>query len=46
MKKTTTYSPYATNKGGKIDSPRGKGDNEPKAKATKGNDLRVGKKDN
>ena len=41
--KKTTYSPYATNRGGKIDSPKGKEKNDPRASVTKGNDLRSGK---
>ncbi len=42
--KKTTYSPYATNKGGKIDAPRGVGASEPKSVAIKGDDLRAPKK--
>ena len=36
----TNYSPYATNKGGKIDAPKKQNQNEPKATKTVGNDLR------
>jgi hypothetical protein len=39
-KKNTTYSPYATNRGGIIRSPKGNPDS-PKATTTKGEDLRV-----
>jgi hypothetical protein len=39
--KNTTYSPYATNKGGKISSPKGKPTGEPIAAKTVGGDLRV-----
>lgn len=38
--KETKYSPYATNKGGKIDAPRKQNNSEPKATKTVGNDLR------
>ena len=38
--KETKYSPYATNKGGKIDAPK-KQNNEPKSTKTAGNDLRI-----
>ncbi|MBP3308489.1 MAG: hypothetical protein IJY01_07160 [Clostridia bacterium] len=41
--KNKTYSPYATNKGGRILSPRAGEKNEPKASAIKGDDLRLGK---
>ena len=41
--KNKTYSPYATNKGGRILSPRRGEKDEPKASATKGDDHRVGK---
>lgn len=41
--KKKTYSPYATNKGGRILSPRGNKGDEPKASVTKGDDLRTGK---
>ena len=40
--KNTKYSPYATNKGGRIESPRVIAGNEPKATVTKGDDLRSG----
>ena len=36
-----TYSVYATNKGGKIASPKGKPQGEPKAIKSAGSDLRV-----
>ena len=39
--KNSTYSPYATNKGGKINSPKGKPEGEPASTRTTGNDLRV-----
>lgn len=39
--KEKKYSDYATNKGGKIDSPKGKPKDEPRAIKTLGNDLRV-----
>ena len=39
----TKYSDYATNKGGKINSPKGKPKDEPKVTKTVGNDLRVKK---
>jgi hypothetical protein len=39
-KKSTTYSPYATNKGGLIKSPKGKPES-PSATSTKGDDLRI-----
>ncbi len=42
--KKTTYSPYATNRGGKIEAPRGKDKPQPRVTVTKGNDLRVGKR--
>lgn len=35
------YSPYATNKGGKIEAPKKQTANEPKATKTVGNDLRT-----
>lgn len=38
--KEKKYSPYATNKGGKINSPKGKPQNEPRASVRTGNDLR------
>ena len=37
--KKKTYSPYATNRGGKIEAPR-KSEGEPKASVIKGDDLR------
>ena len=39
--KETKYSPYATNKGGRISSPKGKPTDEPKVTKTVGNDLRA-----
>jgi hypothetical protein len=39
--KEKKYSDYATNKGGKIDSPKGKSNDEPRVTKTSGNDLRV-----
>lgn len=39
--KNTKYSPYATNKGGKIEAPRKQSENEPKAVKTTANDLRA-----
>ena len=41
--KETKYSNYATNKGGKIDSPKGKIKDDPKSTKRIGNDLRVKK---
>lgn len=41
--KDTNYSNYATNKGGRIISPKGKPEGEPRATVTRGNDLRVKK---
>lgn len=41
MKKGTDY---ATNKGGFIKAPKSQAKGEPKPTATKGNDLRVGRK--
>ena len=41
--KNTPYSPYATNKGGKISSPKGKPQGEPTCVRTTGDDLRVKK---
>lgn len=35
------FSPYATNKGGKISAPRCTGEGEPRAAKTVGNDLRI-----
>ncbi len=39
--KEKKYSNYATNKGGKIESPKGKPENEPRATKHVGNDLRT-----
>lgn len=39
--KEKNYSVYATNKGGKIASPKGKPQNEPKSSKTVGTDLRT-----
>jgi hypothetical protein len=39
--KDKNYSPYATNKGGKITSPKGAPKNEPTAAKRSGEDLRV-----
>ena len=39
--KNKNYSVYATNKGGKIDSPKGKPQGEPKSVRTEGKDLRI-----
>ena len=39
--KNNNYSVYATNKGGKIDSPKGTTKNDPKASKREGQDLRV-----
>ena len=39
--KDNKYSPYATNKGGKIESPKAKSTDEPRATKHVGNDLRV-----
>ena len=39
--KNTKFSPYATNKGGKIDAPKKQNENEPKATKTTANDLRT-----
>ena len=39
--KNKNYSVYATNKGGRILSPKGKPVGEPKATKTTGSDLRV-----
>lgn len=41
MKKNSNYSVYATNKGGKICSPKGKTKDEPKVTRIKGDDLRI-----
>ena len=40
MKNTLHQNPYATNKGGKIDSPRKPASGDPRATVTKGDDLR------
>ena len=39
--KEKKYSDYATNKGGRILSPKGKPQNEPRATKSSGNDLRA-----
>lgn len=39
--KENKYSNYATNKGGRIESPKGKSKDEPRAVKREGNDLRV-----
>lgn len=39
--KNKTISTYATNKGGRITSPKGKPKDEPRATKTVGNDLRA-----
>lgn len=39
--KETKYSPYATNKGGKIEAPKKQNVNEPKSNKNVGNDLRI-----
>ena len=39
-KETTRKNPYATNKGGKIESPTPVGTGDPKATKTVGDDLR------
>ena len=39
--KEKKYSDYATNKGGKIDSPKGKTQNDPRATRREGTDLRT-----
>ena len=41
--KNKNYSPYATNKGGRIESPRNISVGDPKSSVTKGDDLRVNK---
>lgn len=41
--KDKKYSDYATNRGGKIESPKGKPKNEPKAVKRTGDDLRIKK---
>ena len=39
--KKNNFSSYATNKGGKIDSPKGAPKNEPRSMKKSGNDLRA-----
>ena len=39
--KEKKYSSYATNKGGKIESPKGKSTDEPRSTKRGGDDLRV-----
>lgn len=39
--KEKKYSNYATNKGGKIESPKGKPENEPRVTKRVGDDLRA-----
>lgn len=39
--KDKKYSPYATNKGGRIVSPKGTPKDEPRAVKQSGNDIRV-----
>ncbi len=39
--KDKVYSPYATNKGGRIDAPKGTPKNEPRSTKTRGDDLRA-----
>ena len=39
--KEKKYSPYATNKGGKIESPRGKTKGDPRSVKREGSDLRA-----
>lgn len=39
--KNKNYSPYATNKGGKITAPKNTGKDEPRSTKTAGKDLRV-----
>ena len=38
------FSPYATNKGGKISAPKNTAEGEPRATKTVGDDLRVKRK--
>ena len=40
MKNTPHNNPYATNRGGKIDSPKNPSAGDPRATVTKGDDLR------
>ena len=42
--KNKEYSPYATNKGGKISAPKNVSQGDPRATKTVGDDLRVGRK--
>lgn len=42
--KKENYSPYATNKGGKITAPKNTAEGEPRATRTVGDDLRVKRK--
>ena len=39
--KETKYSPYATNKGGRIEAPKKNKSDEPKSTKTVGSDLRT-----
>jgi hypothetical protein len=39
--KEKKFSNYATNKGGRIESPKGRSTDEPRATKREGNDLRV-----
>ncbi len=41
--KEKKYSPYATNKGGKIESPKNPAKGDPRAAKREGNDLRAKK---
>lgn len=41
--KEKKYSNYATNKGGRIESPKGKTQNDPRSVKREGNDLRIKK---
>lgn len=43
LMKENKYSSYATNKGGKIESPKGKVKDDPRAAKREGNDLRIKK---
>ena len=40
MKHTLNQNPYATNRGGKIESPKNPSSGDPRATVTKGDDLR------
>lgn len=42
--KKENYSPYATNKGGKITAPKNTAEGEPRATRSVGDDLRVKRK--